>query len=123
MFSRYIIVRLCPIQQIYTLGNLFFFICQLKASGSGLVATIPRASRHSRKVISVIHFYKLCFVIFQLSICNMDCSFSCFLLGHKNMKLVINLASIMNDDPLLHLDVVVDFYMFRPAAGCTLFGK
>jgi len=39
------------------------------------------------------------------------------------MKLVTNLASIINDDPPLHLDVEADFYIFQPAAGCTLFGK
>jgi len=52
----------------------------------------------------------------------MHCSFSGFILGHKNMKLVTNLAKIINDHPALHFDIEAEFYIFRPAAACTLFG-
>ena len=87
------------------------------------MATIPFVSRQSRKVINVIHFYKLCFVIFQLSICNMHCSFNCFILGHKNVKLITNMTTITNDDPSLHFDIEADFYIFQPEVECTLFGS
>ena len=73
------------------------------------MATIPIISKHSRKVINVIHIYKLCFVIFQLSISNMHCTFNGFIEGHKNMKLLTDRARIINDDPSLHFDIEADF--------------
>jgi len=84
---------------------------------------MPFISRHSRKVVNVIHIYKLCSVIFQLSICNMHCSFDGFILGHKNVELLTDKATIINDSPYLHFDVEADFYIFKPQVGCTLLGK
>ena len=104
-------------------GQFNFFICQLKVIGSGLVATIPFINRHSRKVINVIHIYKQCFAIFQSSIRTMHCSFNGFISGYKKVKLITNMATIINDDPSLHFDIEADFYIFTPAVGCTLFGK
>jgi len=71
----------------------------------------------------VVHIYKQCFVIFLLSICNMYCSFSGFVLGYKNVKLITDRATLINDDPSLHLGIEADFYIFTPKVGCTLFGK
>ena len=71
----------------------------------------------------MVHIYKQCFVIFLLSICNMYCSFSGFVLGYKNVKLITDRATLINDDPSLHLGIEADFYIFTPKVGCTLFGK
>ena len=71
----------------------------------------------------MIHIFRQCLVIFQLSICNMYCSFNGVLLGYKNVKLIKDRATIINDDPSLHLDIEADFYIFMPELGCTLFGK
>ena len=50
-------------------------------------------------------------------------SFSGFILGHKNVKLITNRATIINDDPALHFDIEADFYILQPEVECTLFGK
>ena len=71
----------------------------------------------------MIHIFRQCFVIFQLSICNMYCSFNGFILGYKNVKLIPYRETIINDDLSLHLDIEADFYIFMPEVGCTLFGK
>jgi hypothetical protein len=71
----------------------------------------------------VLHIYKQCFVIFQLSICNIYCSCSGFILGYKNVKLLTDRATLINDDPSLHLDIEADFYIFTPKVGRKLFGK
>jgi hypothetical protein len=39
------------------------------------------------------------------------------------VKLLSDLATIINDDAALHLDIEADFYIFTPKVGCTLFGK
>jgi len=39
------------------------------------------------------------------------------------VKLITNMATIINDDPSLHFDIEADFYIFTPAVQCTLFGK
>jgi len=92
-------------------------------TGSGLVATVLFRSRHSRKVINVISFYKLCFVIFQSSICNMHCSFRGFILGYKDLEVITDTVTLKHDDQDIHLDIIADFYIFTPSVGCTLFGK
>ena len=53
----------------------------------------------------------------------MCCSFSGFILGYKNVKLLSDKATLINDDPHLHFDIEADFYIFTPKVGCTLFGK
>ena len=53
----------------------------------------------------------------------MHCSFNCFILGHKNVKLITNMTTITNDDPSLHFDIEADFYIFQPEVECTLFGS
>jgi hypothetical protein len=104
-------------------GQFNFFNPQLKVTGSGLVATVLFRSRHSEKVVNVIHFCKLCFVIFQLIICNMHCSFRGFILAYKDLEIVTDTVTLKNDDPYIHLDIVADFYIFTPSIGCTLFGE
>ena len=53
----------------------------------------------------------------------MYCSFGGFILGYKNVKLITDKATLINNDPSLHLDIEADFYIFTPKVGCTLFGK
>jgi len=96
-------------------GKFNSVIRQLKMTGNGLVTTILFRNRHSRKVINVIHFNKLCFVIFQLSICIMLCSFHGFILGYKDLEIIRATVTLENDE--------ADFYIFTPSVGCTLFGK
>ena len=76
-----------------------------------------------QKVINVISFYKLSFVIFQSSICNVHCSFRGFILGYKDLEIITNTVTLKNDNPDIHLDIIADFYIFTPSVGCTLFGK
>jgi len=71
----------------------------------------------------VIHFYKLCFVIFQLSIYNMHCSFRGLILGYKDLEVITDTVTLKNDDPDIHFDILADFYIFTPSVGCTLFSK
>ena len=92
-------------------------------AGSCLVATVLFRNRCSRKVINVIHFYKICFVIFQLSICNIFCSLRGFILGYKDLETITDTVTLKNDDPYIHFDTLADFYIFTPSVGCTLFGK
>jgi hypothetical protein len=119
-------------------------------TGSDLVATVLFRSRHSRKVINMIHFYKLFFfffffcicnmffclrgfllgflvlvffVIFQLSICNMHCSFRGFMLGYKDLEIMEATVTLQNNDPDIHLDIIADFCIFTPSVACALFGK
>jgi hypothetical protein len=44
-------------------------------------------------------------------------------LGYKNVKILTDRATIINDDIYMHLDIEAEFYIFTPEAGCTLFGK
>lgn len=53
----------------------------------------------------------------------MYCSCSGIILDIKNVKLITDRATLINDDPSLHLDIEADFYIFTPKVGCTLFGK
>jgi hypothetical protein len=71
----------------------------------------------------VIDIYKQCFVIFHLSICHLYCSFDGFILSFKNVNLISDIVTLINDDPSLYLDIEADFYIFTPRVGCTLFGK
>jgi len=53
----------------------------------------------------------------------MHCSFNGFILGYKNVKIITDRATLINDAPLMDLDIGADSYIFTPAVGCTLFGK
>jgi hypothetical protein len=50
-------------------------------------------------------------------------TFSGFILGYKNVKLITDRATLIKDDPFLHLDIEAEFYIFTPKVGCTLFGE
>ena len=49
--------------------------------------------------------------------------FNEFISGYKNVKIIADGATLINDAPLMDLDIGADFYIFTPAVGCTLFDK
>jgi DNA-directed RNA polymerase I subunit RPA43 len=49
-------------------------------------------------------------------------SFNGFIMGHKNVKILAESATTINDDPVFHFDVIAGFYIFRPNVGCILLG-
>jgi hypothetical protein len=53
----------------------------------------------------------------------LNCSFKGFILGYKNVKILTDRATIINDDLYMHLDIEAEFYIFTADAGCILFGK
>jgi hypothetical protein len=53
----------------------------------------------------------------------MHYSFNGFILGYKNVNIITDRATIINDDCYMHLDIEAEFYIFTPEVGCTLFGK
>jgi hypothetical protein len=44
-------------------------------------------------------------------------------MGFKNVRVLTDRATLINDDPFLHLDIEADFYIFTPNVGCVLIGK
>jgi hypothetical protein len=42
----------------------------------------------------------------------MHYSFNGFVLGYKNVKIITDRATLINDDPYRHLDIKADFYIF-----------
>jgi hypothetical protein len=92
-------------------------------TGSGLVTTFLFRSRHSRKHVNVISFYKLSLVIFQSIICYMHCGFRGFILGYKDLEIITDTVTLKNDNPDIHFYIIADFYVFTPSVECTLFGK
>ncbi|XP_069697755.1 uncharacterized protein Polr1F [Periplaneta americana] len=51
-----------------------------------------------------------------------DEGFKGFILGYKNVKILTDKFTIINDDSYVHLDVEADFYIFTPEVGHELVG-
>ncbi|XP_012279379.1 ABC transporter F family member 4 [Orussus abietinus] len=53
---------------------------------------------------------------------NYDSELNGIVLSYKNPKLLTPLGNILYDTYYIHVDIVADFYVFRPEIGCSLRG-